>query len=429
MMMRSLIVASLVLGSAARLARRDFSESPLDVKSADPADVQYALQDLQDAMQIKGQFNNFLDRVNSDADKLHAALENQASKVSDLELEKQSLQNQMQNEKARLSHELEVFKQKMIAKITDLKTTNRRLEETNMQLVASNDKLNSELEAEKGKKEILVKKLKKMAGMFDKQQKSVQTIIQQNSQRIESEVNSDVSEALNTANDALDESVAMPKPTYNAPFRAPAASAASEDEEDAMKLPPGLDDEEDDEAPVPQRQSTAPKVQVQPVQQVVAPQPKAAPHVGEIKKAVSAAANSAAAQARKAVEAAARKARARADARVDAEQNSNHQPASVAAPKAVAPVAQAAPKIAPKVSSADDEQLKALRNEVESLEASVKTDDAEAPSASMLHVNKKTNKVIAQDKSGEGSDSVKTLQDVGGMLSAAMEAGDGDDDN
>merc|ERR550514_1656474 len=103
-------------------------------------------------MQIKGQFNNFLDRVNSDADKLHAALENQASKVSDLELEKQSLQNQMQTEKARLSHELEVFKQKMIAKITDLKTTNRRLEETNMQLVASNDKLNSELEAEKGKK-------------------------------------------------------------------------------------------------------------------------------------------------------------------------------------------------------------------------------------------------------------------------------------
>merc|ERR1719359_1111756 len=203
-MMRSLIVASLVLGSAARLARRDFSESPLDVKSADPADVQYALQDLQDAMQIKGQFNNFLDRVNSDADKLHAALENQASKVSDLELEKQSLQEQMQNEKARLSHELEVFKQKMIAKITDLKTTNRRLEETNMQLVASNDKLNSDLEAEKGKKQVLVKKLKKMATMFDKQQKSVQTIIQQNAQRIEGEVNSDVTEALNTANDAMD---------------------------------------------------------------------------------------------------------------------------------------------------------------------------------------------------------------------------------
>merc|ERR1719387_1744667 len=168
-------------------------------------------------MQIKGQFNKFLDRVNADTDKLHAALESQASKVSDLELEKQSLQNQMQNEKARLSHKLEVFKQKMIAKITDLKTTNRRLEETNMQLVASNDKLNSELEAEKGKKEVLVKKLKKMATMFDKQQKSVQTIIQQNAQRIEGEVNSDVTEALNTANDAMDESV--PKQTYTAPIR------------------------------------------------------------------------------------------------------------------------------------------------------------------------------------------------------------------
>merc|ERR1719262_1414229 len=199
-MMRVVIFAPLVLAAAARLARRDFSEqgSPLDGKSADPAEVTYAMQDLQDAMQIKQQFNNFLDRVNGDADKLHNALENQGSKISDLELEKQSLQSQMQNEKARLSHELEVFKQKMIAKITDLKTTNRRLEETNMQLVASNDKLNSELEAEKSKKEVLVKKLKKMATMFDKQQVSVQKIIQQNSQRIENEVNNDVNDALVT---------------------------------------------------------------------------------------------------------------------------------------------------------------------------------------------------------------------------------------
>merc|ERR1719375_708419 len=170
-------------------------------------------------MQIKGQFNNFLDRVNSDADKLHAALENQASKVSDLELEKQSLQNQMQNEKARLSHELEVFKQKMIAKITDLKTTNRRLEETNMQLVSSNEKLTAELEAEKGKTQLLVKKLKKMAAMFDRQQQSVQNIIQQNSQRLENEVSNDVSDALNAANDPNAEPAAAP--TYVAPVRTP----------------------------------------------------------------------------------------------------------------------------------------------------------------------------------------------------------------
>merc|ERR1719387_820971 len=143
-------------------------------------------------MQIKGQFNNFLDRVNADADKLHAALENQASKVSDLELEKQSLQNQMQNEKARLTHELEVFKQKMIAKITDLKTTNRRLEETNMQLVASNDKLAQELEAEKGKKAELIKKLKKMAAMFTRQQESMQQVLQSKMMKVESEVTDDV---------------------------------------------------------------------------------------------------------------------------------------------------------------------------------------------------------------------------------------------
>merc|ERR1719262_1313317 len=217
-MMRVVIFAPLVLAAAARLARRDFSEqgSPLDAKTSDPAEVTYAMQDLQDALQIKGQFNNFLDRVNADTDKLHAALENQGSKISDLELEKQSLQNQMQNEKARLSHELEVFKQKMIAKITDLKTTNRRLEETNMQLVSSNEKLTSELEAEKGKKELLVKRLKKMAAMFDKQQQSVQTIIQQNSQRLESEVNNDVSDALYAANEGQSESVAVATPTYTA---------------------------------------------------------------------------------------------------------------------------------------------------------------------------------------------------------------------
>jgi len=354
-----------------------------------------------------------LDRVSADTDKLHGALENQGSKISDLELEKQSLQNQMQNEKARLSHELEVFKQKMIAKITDLKTTNRRLEETNMQLVSSNDKLNTELEAEKSKKELLVKKLKKMASMFAKQQQSVQNIIQQNSQRIESEVSSDVNDALYAANDP--ESAAVAAPTNVAPVRAPVATAITEEEEDAMKLPPGLDDEEDE---APQQHAVPKPTAVPQAQPVVAPRPKAAPHVGEIKKAVSAAASSAAARARKAVEAAAMKAKATADAKVQAEPKP--------APAAVAPAtAKASPK-APLKASEDDEQLKALRAEVERLESSVKTDDSEAPAASMLHVAKKTTKVVAEVKSEEGSDSVKTLQDVGGMLSEAMAAGDDD---
>lgn len=422
MMMRSLILAPLVLSTAARLARRDLNEmeSPLDVKTQDPPEVNYALQDLQDAMQIKSQFNSFLDRVNADTDKLRGALENQASKMSDLELEKQSLQSQMQNEKARLQHELEVFKQKMIAKITDLKTTNRRLEETNMQLVSSNDKLTSELEAEKQKKEVLVKKLKKMATMFDNQQVSVQKIIQQNSQRIENEVNNDVNDALHAATD----NEAQPLETYSAPVRTPPVTSSSEEEEDALKLPPGLDDDED-EAPVVHVQHAAPKVQP-----VVAPQPKPAPHNGDIlKKAVSAAANSAAAQARQAVAQAAAKAKATADAKFQTQQTSKPKPAPVAVapatPKAVAPVAPPALKVAPKA-SADDEQLKDLRNEVERLEASVKNDDSEAPAAAMLHVHKKTTKVVAQEKSQEGSDSVKTLQDVGGMLSAAMAAGDDD---
>lgn len=419
--MRGLIFAPLVFTVAARLARRDSldQDSPLEGKTADPPEVSYAMQDLQDAMTIKGQFNNFLDRVQGDTDKLHAALENQGSKLGDLELEKQSLQTQMQNEKARLSNELEVFKRKMIAKITDLKTTNRRLEETNMQLVSSNDKLTSELEAEKQKKEVLVKKLKKMATMFNKQQQSVQNIIQQNSQRIESEVTSDVNDALYVANDPQAESA---QPVAAPVYAAPVAPSASEEEEDAMKLPAGLDDDED-EAPAAHVQHVPvpkPQAPVQP-QPVAVPQPKAAPHQGEMKKAVSAAASAAAAHARKAVEAAAKKAKASADAKVQAEVS---KPVA-AAPKAVAPAPKAAPKATLKP-SADDDQLKALRSEVERLEASVKTDDSDAPAASMVHVAKKIKKVAAQAKADEGSDSVKTLQDVGGMLSAAME---GDDDN
>merc|ERR1719160_1335401 len=96
-------------------------------------------------------------------------------------------------------HELEVFKQKMVAKITDLKTTNRRLEETNMQLVSSNDKLAQELEAEKGKKAELLKKLKKMATMFTNQQQSMQQIIQSNSMKLEGEVADDVKDAMSAA--------------------------------------------------------------------------------------------------------------------------------------------------------------------------------------------------------------------------------------
>lgn len=425
MMMRSIIFAPLLVSAAARLAQRDVFESPLDAKTGDAPEVTYAMQDLQDAMQIKGQFNNFLDRVSADNEKLHSALESQGSKISDLELEKQSLQQQMQSEKARLSHELEVFKQKMIAKITDLKTTNRRLEETNMQLVSSNEKLTAELEAEKGKTQLLVKKLKKMATMFDKQQQSVQNIIQQNSQRIENEVNSDVSEAVNTANDGQAE--AMAPPQYTAPIRTPVATSNSDEELDALKLPPGLDDEED-EAP---QHSFHPAPKPEPV---VAPQPKAGTqgHGGEIKKAVSAAASSAAANARKAVEAAAKKAKATADAKVQAEAP-KRKPAPVApsAPKAglaAAPAAGVAPP-ASKVplASADDEQLKSLRAEVERLESSVKNDDSEAPAAaSMLHVTKKTAKVAAQVKPEEASDSVKKLEDVGGMLSEAMAADDDD---
>lgn len=347
----------------------------------DPPEAGMAMQDLSDAMQIKPQFNAFLNRVNADADKLHSALEAEGAKVSDLELEKQSLQGEMRTEKQRLTHELEVFKQKMIAKITDLKTTNRRLEETNMQLVSSNDKLSQELEAEKGKKAELVKKLKKMATMFTRQQQSMQQVLQSNSMKLESEVSDDVKDAMSAAQGEL----ATPAVHRPLPRMAPVETmdSADSDEDDVDKITAT----EDSAMSLPRTQS--PAFSAAPVRPPPAkvPQPKAP--VVHAPKAVA------------------------------------HP--SPAAPKVVTtPAAAASPKPVSRT-SADDEQLKALRSEVDNLEKSVKTDD-EADSAgpvnSMLHVAARTSK--ASVPKVVQSSSVDTLQQVGGMLSAAMASDDDD---
>jgi len=354
----------------------------------DPPEAGMAIQDLSDAMQIKPQFNAFLNRVNADTDKLHNALEVESAKVGDLELEKQSLQGQMHNEKQRLTHELEVFKQKMIAKITDLKTTNRRLEETNMQLVSSNDKLASELEAEQGKKGLLVKKLKKMAYMFSRQQQNVQQIIQSNSMKLESEVTDDVKEV----ETATEDSSASPREIHR-PAPRPAVDADTEelDDDEVTKIAGA----EDGDSTL-----SAPTKPVAPVAQPVPPPAKVSQPQAPKQKMMNKIAVA--------------------------------RPAStpVAPQKAPAPVVVApAPKAALKIkASADDEQLKALRAEVENLEQGVSTDESAgpAPVGSMLHVAGHTRKSATTPVAQ--SSSVDTLQQVGGMLSAAMAASDDDSD-
>jgi hypothetical protein len=350
-----------------------------------------AMQDLSDAMQIKPQFNAFLNRVNADTDKLHSALEVEGSKISDLELEKQSMQNEMRNEKERLQHELAVFKQKMIAKITDLKTTNRRLEETNMQLVATNDKLSQELEAEKGKKSELVKKLKKMATMFTRQQQSMQQIIQSNSMKLESEVSDDVKDAMNTA-EADASTPAIHRPLPRAASTVSTDADVDDDEDEVDKITAA----EDSGMALPRKQNSAAPERVPPAK---APQPKQAP-VPVVQAPV-----------------------------VQAAPKVIAHPAA-AAPKQAPPQVSVAPKATPKASSADDEQLKALRAEVENLESSVKTDDeadSAGPASSMLHVTKRTAVKAVTPKEAK-STSVETLQNVGSMLSAAMAASDDDSD-
>lgn len=403
------LAAVLVLGVSA--ARRDEQINVVDTKPEDPPEVSVALQDLNDGLQIKSQFNNFLERVTADTDKIHTALENEDAKVADLELEKQSLQTQNEHEKERLSHELETFKQKMVAKITDLKTTNRRLEETNMQLVATNDKLASELEAEKAKKELLIKKLKKMAAMFNKQQQTVQSIISQNSQRLETEVSVDVKDALSLEPESVQ---AQPQP---APVSAPIGQA----EEDAMqRMTASLDDDAAAELTAAAVEEPLPTAVAVPARRM-APQPKPQPVPAPVQLRPPMLNSPKLPQPQTKV------------APVAKVVHAEPAPAKVSAPSA--PPTPKVAKVAPPVKAAahpeDDEQLKALRSEVEKLEASVKTDDkgasasASASSASMLHI-KKASRDAAKVDTSANSDSVSTLQQVGGMLSAAM-ADDSDD--
>lgn len=262
-----------------------------------------------------------------------------------------------------------------------------------MQLVSSNDKLSQELEAEKGKKAELIKKLKKMAAMFTHQQQVMQQVIQSNSMKLEGEVASDVKDAMSSADSEFTAPAIHQTLPRSAPVLPSSASMESMDVDES-------DDDEVDKITATEDGGIggAPKKQksVAAHQMVKAPQSQASPAM--------------------------------------------HVPA-MQAPKAVAHPAPPAPSktssptsVAPKPvsrTSSDDEQLKALRSEVDNLEASVKSDDesdSAAPASSMLHVADRTIIKSAAPKTVQSnSESVQTLQQVGGLLSAAMESSDDDD--
>jgi len=147
----------------------------------------------------KTQLSELLDRVGVGNDRLRNDYQAESAKVDDLKLETASLQAQVAREKQKLAAEVELFKQHMVEKIAELQAANQNLENTNLELVAKTDKCAVELETESSKKEVMVKKLKKMGTMFHHQQESVRQTIEQQQSRVNDEITSDVRDALVTA--------------------------------------------------------------------------------------------------------------------------------------------------------------------------------------------------------------------------------------
>lgn len=164
--------------------------------------VATTLQDMNDVMlTTKTRFTELVDRLSADSERLRQEFQQQQQVISDVQLEKASCQAQMEREKQKVNQELEAFKQKLIAKLTELQTANRRLEETNQQISATNDKLSQDLENEKAKKEALMQKLRKMASNFNNQQLAVRQIMEQQQKRVSDEVSSDMKDADATIGD------------------------------------------------------------------------------------------------------------------------------------------------------------------------------------------------------------------------------------
>lgn len=334
-----------------------------------PPEVATTLQDMNDVMlNTRNLFAQSVDRLNGDGERLRQEFQAQSAHVSDLELEKASLQAQVVREKQKLSQELESFKQKMIAKLTELQANNRRLEETNMQLSSTNNRCTSELEDEKAKKETLMKKLNGMASMFNNQQYAVRQIIEQQQQRVSEEVSSDMKDAAAAA--ATVPSLAT-EPAYQAPplvvppvdvaVAAPGQAFPPLSAPAAPVVPASLE--------VPTLSAAAPDFSMAPpASAVAAPPARGQPPPRPVPTVAAAPAKAATSKA----------AQPSAGAALPA--HAQPTPRHTAATATATPAGRAATKTTPAKAStthelSDDEQLKMLHSEVAKLEQSVGKED------------------------------------------------------
>jgi len=358
-------------GTADARALQPPQAEAVPVQGGAPAVVN-ALQDMVDASSAtKAQFSAFSDRVYSDVDRLQHEFQKERQEISDLKLEKQSMQAEQDKQRVKLGRELDEFKRRTLGKLTDLQAENKRLEEHNTILTTTNAKLGTDLEAERSKKEVMIKKLKKFAELFNHQNQVVNQMYQQQQKRVADEVSLDMKDAMEIAGPAPAPSAAMALPLIPAaPPVVVAAPAVVDPLEAAMTLPAEL---------------AAPVLPAAVAVELPVPEAAMVPAPSNLRRSAAAAAASMPNVASPHAAVAHRRSRVLNTPRPPTAQKMTlamAPAAGVPPPQAAVvlqPVVQVPPpqpaQAAKQAPVADDEQLKSLRAEVESLEASVKDDD------------------------------------------------------
>lgn len=184
-----------------------------------------ALQDLSDSTSIRGQFNEFLARVQQDTDQLQKEVKKKDAQVaelqttvSDLELRAQAAEGENAANQKRVQQDLEVNEGKYEKQLRRLKAQTAALTQTNLKLVGTNDDLSKDLGDEKARNQRLLAKLQKMANAFMAQQQAVQQMVMVNAQRVAQEA-------------ANEEAAAAPQPVAAAEEEQAEGSDAEKEED------------------------------------------------------------------------------------------------------------------------------------------------------------------------------------------------------
>lgn len=175
----------------------------------DEANSATAVQDtlqgvLEQTVDTKNTFNSIAERVGSNAKQLSEQFAHGRSELSQLQEEKEYIEQSMKQDKDLLLKELEDFKSRTLQKLSELQSSDQHLETENQKLTQDNAKLDTDLASEQNMKKLLMSRLSKMAALLRKQSGAVKDMVSRHENRLESQVASDVQDILNAVGDSTD---------------------------------------------------------------------------------------------------------------------------------------------------------------------------------------------------------------------------------